>query len=169
MFDLEKAARRAEQWIGRAAERSERRRCLRRDRGIPRSPKAMEILGETVTGHERPGMPDLLEEVARRCRERGVACPSRASVYAALPRLAGHLYRPSDLPPAVQEALYNLAPDVPVPGRQVAFYCFNYGSVPAVCFAAGLPWLDLYQAAYMRGFRPKSRGLLEAVCRVRRI
>ena len=35
--------------------------------------------------------------------------------------------------------------------------------------AAGLPWLAIYQALKMRGFRRKSRGLAEAVARVRRI
>jgi hypothetical protein len=54
-----------------------------------------------------------------------------------------------------------------VPGHQLAFYCFDYGSLAAISFAAGLPWLDLYQARRMRGWRPRSFGLLAAVMRRR--
>jgi hypothetical protein len=54
-----------------------------------------------------------------------------------------------------------------VPGHQLAFYCFNYGSLGAISYAAGLPWLDLYQARRMRGWRPRSFGLLLAVMRRR--
>jgi hypothetical protein len=75
----------------------------------------------------------------------------------------------SDLPEPVREALYNLDATSLVPGPQLAFYCFNYGDLAAVSFAAGLPWLDLYRALRMPGYRPKSRGLLEAVARVRGI
>ena len=71
------------------------------------------------------------------------------------------------LPTPVVEALYNIAPDWRVPGHQLAFYCFNYGSLGAISFAAGLPWLDLYQARRMRGWRPRSFGLLSAVMRRR--
>lgn len=73
----------------------------------------------------------------------------------------------ADLPPAVRDALYNLTADSEVPGHQVAFYCFNYGDSAAVSFAAGLPWLALYQAGRLPGFRPRSRGLFEAVMRAR--
>ena len=83
--------------------------------------------------------------------------------------LPGRTFRKQDLPPAAQAALYNLAPESDVPGHQVAFYCFNYGDLCAVSFAAGLPWLSLYQARRMPGHRRKSRGLLEAVSLVRRI
>jgi hypothetical protein len=47
------------------------------------------------------------------------------------------------------------------------FYCLNYGSLAAMSFAAGLPWLDLHQARHLRGWRPRSRGLLDAVLRAR--
>jgi hypothetical protein len=78
-------------------------------------------------------------------------------------------YRVGDLPAPVQDALYNLEPDSEVPAHQLAFYCVNYGDLEAVSFAAGLPWLAIYQALRMRGYRPKSRGLIEAVARARRI
>lgn len=56
-----------------------------------------------------------------------------------------------------------------MPGPQLAFYCLNYGSLAAISYAAGLPWLDLYQAGRLRGWRPRSRGLLDAVLRARGI
>lgn len=171
MFDLDKSFSDAEQRLGgRDSDRdSEQRRGPRVDRGKSRQPASLAALRELVLGYDRPDMKDLLAALSNRCRELGLACPSRALVYSRLPRLDGHAYLPSELPPLVRETLYNLSDDGPVPGRQLAFHCFNYGSVEAVCFAAGLPWLDLYQASYLRGFRPKSRGLLEAVCRIRRI
>ena len=95
--------------------------------------------------------------------------PARASLYNALSRIDGHTYEASGLPPHVRGALYNLSPEGPVPGPQLAFYCFNHGSLAAASFAAGLPWLDLYQAARLRGWRPRSRGLLDAVMRARGI
>jgi hypothetical protein len=82
-------------------------------------------------------------------------------------RIEGHVYDISALPPHVREALYNLAPDGTVPGHQLAFYCFNHGSLAAASYAAGLPWLDLYQAARLRGWRPRSWGLLRAALRAR--
>lgn len=78
-------------------------------------------------------------------------------------------YEMGALPPAVRETLYNLAEDGIVPGHQLAFHCLNYGGVEALSFAAGLPWLALYQAARLRGWRPRSRGLLEAILRTRGI
>jgi hypothetical protein len=83
--------------------------------------------------------------------------------------LPGPLLRVRDLPASVRRALYNLAPESEVPGHQVAFYCFNYGDLAAISFAAGLPWLALHQARRMRGYRMKSRGLVEAVARARRV
>lgn len=103
------------------------------------------------------------------CAKRGMRPPSRATLYNVLTRIEGHVYDISVLPSHVREALYNLAPDGTVPGHQLAFYCFNYGTLAAVSYAAGLPWLDLYQASRLRGWRPLSRGLLRAVERVRGI
>ncbi len=140
------------------------------DRGSSRiAPEALRFLRRRLLAQERPRLPTLLDAVARFCRPKGVACPSRASVYALLRRSNGHRYRVGDLPGAVQAALYNLSPDSRLPGHQVAFYCFHFGDLAAISFASGLPWLDLHQARRTRGWRPRSRGLLEAACRARGI
>jgi len=122
-----------------------------------------------LLGFERPSMSAVGSEIASRAARLGMRAPSRASLYKALARIPGHAYRTPLLPAHVREALYNLPPDGEVPGHQLAFYCFNHGSLSAVSYAAGLPWLDLYQASTLRGWRPRSRGLLEAVMRVRGI
>jgi len=114
-------------------------------------------------------MVDLKRALDERCRRAGVRAPSRAALYQVLPRLAGHVYEIRRQPAAVQAVLYNLDPHGMVPGPQLALYCFNYGTLAVVSFAAGLPWLDLYQAARLRGWRPRSRGLLDAVLRARGI
>ncbi len=114
-------------------------------------------------------MREVLREVGERCHRGGLTAPSRATIYKLLLTLPGPEYRAGNLPESVQRALYNLAPESIVPGRQVAFYCFNYGDLPALSFAAGLPWIALYQALRMPGYRKKSRGLIEAVCAARRI
>ncbi len=95
--------------------------------------------------------------------------PSRATVYKLLDVVPTPTYALCELPPAVRHALYNLGPDGDIPGHQVAFYCFNYGDVAAMSFAAGLPWVALHQARRLPGFRARSRGLLEAVVRARGI
>lgn len=98
------------------------------------------------------------------------------------------LFRVEDLPTEVRVALYNLAlspaPGVPapgvarerehasaaaVPGDQLVFYAFNYGSPRAVSFAAGLPALCLERALRRPGWRPKSRSLLRAIMNYREI
>jgi len=114
-------------------------------------------------------MKDLLTALRTRCREMQLEAPSRATVYRLMESLSGPTRRKSELPEAVQSALYNLGPESEVPLHQIAFYCFNYGDLQAASFAAGLPWLALYQARRTRGHRPKSRGLLDAAMRVRRI
>lgn len=133
-------------------------------------PAAVAIKLESLLGsEERPPMRVIQSELQEFCRHAGHRMPSRATLYACLRSSPTERYVPACLPKAVQTALYNLDMDAPVPGHQLAFYCFNYGDLAAASFAAGLPWLALYQAAHMRGFRPKSRGLLEAVLRVRGI
>lgn len=112
-------------------------------------------------------MAQLLSVVDQRCRREGLKCPARASVYKLLATLPTATYKVAELPPAARNALYNLTAESEVPGHQVAFYCFNYGDLAAVSFAAGLPWLALYQAGRLPGFRPRSRGLFEAVMRAR--
>jgi hypothetical protein len=122
-----------------------------------------------VQGHDRPRMVDLLAALRIRCRQRGDACPSRATLYKLLNQVDGHSYDPAKLPPAVRSALYNINLEQPVPGHQLAFYCFHYGDLQALSFASGLPWIDLYQAARTPGWRPRTRGLLDAVLEARGI
>jgi hypothetical protein len=124
-------------------------------------------LVEATAGQDRPSMVELAAGVGERCRLNGLKPPSRATIYKLLTTLPTPTYRLADLPPAVQRALYNLAPDSEVPAHQVAFYCFNYGDLGAVSFAAGLPWLALYQARRLPGYRDKSRGLIDAVAQLR--
>jgi hypothetical protein len=114
-------------------------------------------------------MRELLAKLHRTCSRRGLTAPSRATTYKLLTGLPVPTFRVADLPASVQDALYNLAPDSEIPAHQLAFYCFNYGTLEAASFAAGLPWLAIYQAMRLRGYRPKSRGLIEAVARARRI
>jgi hypothetical protein len=142
----------------------------RSDAGTLRlAPTVQRALRALVLGQERPRMADLKRALDERCRRAGERAPSRATLYQALWRLEGHAYEPRRLPAAVRRVLYNLDPAGAVPGHQLAFYCFNYGTLDAVSFAAGLPWLDLYQAARLSGWRPRSQGLLIAVMRVRGI
>jgi len=142
----------------------------RSDRGRSRiDPRVLSAVAEAAGGHDRPSMAALIETVGRRCREQGLAPPSRATLYKLLVRLPTTTHRLGDLPPAVQAALYNLEPDNKVPAHQVAFYCFNYGDLRAIAFASGMPWLALYQARRLPGFRAKSRGLLDAVAAARGI
>ncbi|MEO8683022.1 MAG: hypothetical protein ABI665_28510 [Vicinamibacterales bacterium] len=125
------------------------------------------VLGQAAGGHDRPRMADLLSAVDELCKREGLKVPSRASVYKLLAILPTPVLRVADLPQAVHDALYNLTGESQVPAHQVAFYCFNYGDLAAMSFAAGLPWLALYQAGRVPGFRPRSRGLFEAVARAR--
>lgn len=165
MFDINSSQRLAERRLGRS---SQRRR--RSDAGRSRLPSAvLAELREAALGHDRPSMSALHQRITRVCERHGLKVPVRASLYNALGRLEGHSYRIADLPEPVEEVLYNLDRSADVPGRQLAHYCFNYGSLAAISFAAGLPWLDLYQARRLRGWRPRSRGLLESVLRVRGI
>lgn len=123
-------------------------------------------LADVLGGHDRPSMQQVRAVLARR-RGRRKTIPSRAAVYQFMSKVQLHSYRYASLPEDVREALYNLAGTTRVPGPQVVFYCFNHGNLAAMSFAAGLPWLDLYQAARIRGWRAKSRGLLEAVLAAR--
>ena len=167
-FDLEKSARRARQRLGDADPRAGRK--PRSDRGRSRlDPRTLDCVHRALSGHERPRMRDLLAALDLFCEDLGVSPPSRATVYKLMATAPGPFYQVGDLPAAVQAALYNLAPESEVPGHQVAFYCVNYGDLSAVSFAAGLPWLAVYQALRLRGYRKRSRGLLEAVAKVRRI
>lgn len=142
----------------------------RADAGQLRVPASvLAHLRELLLEHDRPRMVDLLAALHRRCRQRGDTCPSRATLYKLLHQVDGHSYDPAVLPAAVRAALYNLNLQRPVPGHQLAFYCFHHGDLQALSFAAGLPWLDLYQAARTPGWRPRTRGLLDAVLEARGI
>ena len=114
-------------------------------------------------------MRTILAELADYCAERGLRMPARATIYEAMARTPTASHAVAELPPAAREALYNLSPSSRVPGHQLAFYCLNYGGLEAASFAAGLPWLALYQAARLPGWRRRSRGLLDAIRRARGI
>ena len=111
----------------------------------------------------------IQRELKRLCAEMGIKPPARSTLYELMARVPGPSYRVVDLPAHVRGTLYNLDPHGEVPGHQLAFYCLNYGGLEAASFAAGMPWLALYQAARLPGWRPGSRGLLEAILRVRGI
>jgi hypothetical protein len=139
-------------------------RKRRSDRGQHRSdPRVIQALRRLLGGHDYPTIGAVLEELRAVCARRSLPCPSRATLYKLILAESGPRYPVASLPEAVRAALYNLDLQSSVPGAQLAFYCFNYGELPALCFAAGLPWLALYQAWRSRGWHEKSRGLLRAV------
>jgi len=165
MFDLSESLRSAGQRFTRS---SLRRR--RSDAGRLRlSPVVLRAFRAAVSGDERPSIAAVQRSLAALCRARGLRPPSRASLYNAIRAIPGHRYTASELPLHVRLALYNLGSDAVVPGHQLVFYGLHYGSVDAASYVLGLPWLDLYQAARHRGWRPRSRGLLLAAMRVRGI
>jgi len=165
MFEIDKS-----QHSARARLKRTSRRRRRSDAGRSRLPSiVLTELRTAALAMHRPSMAALQRRIGEVCAAQARRPPSRASLYNAFSRIEGHSYAISALPPHVVSALYNLSPSGSVPGHQLAFYCFNYGSMAAVSFAAGQPWLDLYQASRLRGWRPRSRGLLLAVMRVRGI
>jgi hypothetical protein len=121
------------------------------------------VLNDALSGMDRPRFQDLQAAVSRSCEAQGIRRPSKATLYHYLSVAPVSAYRWADLPAAVQRCLHNLDEDTWVPARQVAFAAFNYGDVHAISFASGLPWLALYQADRVRGWRPKSHALLRAV------
>ena len=142
----------------------------RSDRGGMRlSPQVADKLTSLVASHERLSVKRMCMELEGLRKINGPQIPTRATIYQFMAKASTPSYPVNNLPESVQTALYNLNSESSVPGHQVAFYCFNYGDLAAISFAAGLPWLALYQASRLRGFRPKSRGLLEAVLRARGI
>jgi hypothetical protein len=143
-------------------------RRQRSDRGKSRmDARAQAALSSLLSSVSRPRMRDVLHELRARARASGFRCPSRATVYNSLPRIAAPSYRIADLPDAARASLHNLDHAGEVPGAQLVFHLVNYGDTRALSFAASLPWLCLYQAERMRGFRPKSLGLLRALLRAR--
>ena len=165
-FNFQASLERAEKRLKSTPRLSGRRQ--RSDRGASRiDPRIRGFLAEACGGYDRPAMAAVLAEVTTRCERAGLRPPSRAAAYKLLATLPTPMCRVAELPEAVRHALYNLSSDSRVPAHQVAFYCFNYGDLAAVSFAAGLPWLALYQARRMPGYRARSRGLLEAVAHAR--
>jgi hypothetical protein len=133
------------------------------------SPLVIEGLRSLVMGMDRPPMAEVEGQIREMCAWHGQRPPARASLYNVLPRLDGHAYEVSGLPAHVRQALYNVDPQGSIGGAQLVSYCFNFGSLDAASFAAGLPWLDLYQASHLRGWRARSLALLRAVMHVRGI
>jgi hypothetical protein len=164
-FDLAASVDRARRRFGSGGARQRRS-----DAGKLRLPAAtVALLRPLLLDQGRPRMVDLQRELAAACQRRGLKAPARATLYACLALVEPHGYRVVDLPRHVQGALYNLDVSATVPGHQLAFYCFNHGDLAAISYAAGLPWLDLFQAAKLGGWRPRSRGLLQAVLQLRHI
>lgn len=145
-------------------------RASRSDRGASRLPAAVQRhLAGLLGGQERPPMREVLGELEAFCRREGYRVPSRATVYGLLRTAPAPSYALADLPDAVRATLHNVAPEAEVPGPLLVQRAFDVGSTAAVAFAASLPWLCLYQADRLRGWRPKSHALLRAVMRFRRI
>lgn len=168
IFNLQSSIDKARDRFERPQSTSPRR--PRADRGRTRiDSRILRWLATEFSCHDRPRMEETLRRLSRFCAAEQLKTPSRATVYNLLEILPVPTYRFEQLPGPVQEALYNMEPSGEIPGHQIAFYCFNYGTVPAMSFAAGLPWLALFQALRMRGYRAKSRGLIEAVAAVRGI
>jgi hypothetical protein len=71
-----------------------------------------------------------------------------------------------ELPEAVRRCFHNVDPSARVSDVDIAFACFNVGDLRALSFAAALPLPALEAARARRGFRPKSRALLDAVISV---
>ncbi len=168
VFNLDKSMDRARERMGLPGRVSTRK--PRSDRGVSRlDPRVLKWLTVELSGQDRPSISEMRERLARRCRSAEIRPPARATVYKLIDSLPTPRYRVNELPASVQSALYNFEPGSEVPGHQLAFYCFNYGDLRAMSFAAGLPWLAIHQALRLPGYRPKCRGLIEAVARTRRI
>lgn len=157
IFDLADSLARASVRFG--AERTPRRS----DAGKSRLPGPVDrYLRSLLLGQERPSVRALQRDLERQCSRLAVRPPSRATIYNAIARCPSTRYLGRKLPEVVRLALYNVDLEASIPGEQVAFYAFNYGDLSAASWAAGMPWLALYHAARMRGWRPKSQGLLLA-------
>lgn len=170
-LNIESSIARAEQRLRRSA------RKTRADRGQTRLPPEVEAkLRELLLDNDKPSMVSLTRELGEFCLGRRARPIARASLYNAIERVPVPALPRASLPDAVLQSLYNLAElagsdegAADIPGDQIAFYAFNYGSTAAVSFASGLPWLCLHRAARRPGWRPKSRALLSAVMKYRGI
>ncbi len=140
----------------------------RRDAGQSRFPKPVQDkLRKLLLSHDRPSMTKLMSELQDFCTVKSLPCPSRSSIYNFAKYMRGNLYKPMDLPDDIRASLYNLDHETPVPGHQLVYYAFHYGTLSAISQASGLPWIDLYQASLLPAWRPRSKGLLLAVMRSR--
>lgn len=140
------------------------RRRRRADAGQSRlQPAVAARLDSLLSGRIRPSIALIRKALGAFCAERSLPTPSRSALYAAIERLAPPVYDAVRLPQSVRATLYNLDGTARVPGDQLVFHAFNYGDVSAISFASGLPWICLYAAHRLRGWRPKSRSLLESV------
>jgi len=163
-FDLTASLERANKRLVKAPARR------RSDVGRSRLPAPINRrLTKRLRGQERPSIRQLQAELAQLSSSLGFRPVSRATIYNAVARCRPARMRAKDLPAYVRLALYNLDLTSTVDAAQVAFYAFNYGDLRAVCWAAGMPWLALYHAARVRGWRPKSLGLLLATMQCRGI
>ena len=160
IFDLASSIERATQRLGRSARK-------RADAGRSRLPARVDRkLRELLSGHERPRIRDVQRELVALCRRLGISSPS---IYNAIERCPAPRYVAGELPEAVRTVLHNVDRDGEIPGAQVAFAAFNYGDPGVVSWASGMPWLALHHAARMRGWRPRSLGLLRAAMHHRRL
>jgi hypothetical protein len=166
-FDLTKSLALAQERFG-ANQGDMKARRSRSDRGRSRLPgPIVEFLNKALSGLDRPRFADLEADVARFSDEHGFSCPSKATLYYYLTIAPLPAFEFGSLPLSVRASLYNLGDGSRVPAHQVVFAAFNYGDIGAISFAAGLPWLALYQADRTRGWRPKSHALLRAVMKGR--
>jgi len=162
-FAIEKSLERARRRLGDG-------RSHRSDRGARRLPPELQThLQDLLSGHDRPPVRQLRATLGRFCERRGLPVPARATLYSFMQTAPTPLYRIEELPDAVRRTLHNVAQDADVPGPILVRRAFEAGSLAAVSYASSLPWLCLYQADRLRGWRPKSHAMLRAVMRFRRI
>ena len=166
VFDLRGSLQRARHRLG----DDPPSRRPRSDRGVSRlEAPVRDRLEELLLGQERPPVREIQAALEEYCGASGLRTPARATIYEAMARTIPRSYDIARLPAAARTTLYNLDPEGWVPGHQLAFHCLNYGGLAAASFAAGMPWLALYQAARLPGWRRRSRGVLDAILHVRGI
>ncbi len=158
-----------DQSMARASHRLDARRAKRADQGSTRfAPRVEAEVQRLLSTTERPSLLTVERQLRDICAQWGEPAPSRASLYNAVKRARPPVYRVAELPKVVQDTLLNVD-NAEIDGAQLAFCAMNYGSPEALCFAAGLPWICLLRASQMRGHRPKSNALLQAVLAFREI
>lgn len=168
-FDLRQSLARARERLQPAAgKQSSSARATRSDAGASRlHPELQRQLDRLFSGAERPRMRDVRAQLAATCARGGLQPPSRAAIYAWLPRAAVPSYRVGELPAHLRELIHNLDDAAEIPGPQLVCALMNHGDTRALSYAAGMPWLCLVRAERLRDFRPKSHALLRAVLRGR--